>query len=222
MLHVLLWKHLVLAWTAETARLVGSPPTSGKFIVAHSSYASDLMIIIAQWAIQCNSTYFMHPSLWLSEMLIHNRVFGTPANRNSQAIAMTAPVITNGSGGSAIAMTAPVLSTGSVMSFILPSSIRDVSEAPVPLNPQVTLRQIPQRDIAYAVPPRHQVARAHSVCPQGPYFLGQLRRGNSQFTCQAAVRSAPERQHCPRRGCAAAAPVGQIQPPLHPLVHEEE
>lgn len=75
-------------------------------------------------------------------------VFGTPANRNSQAIAMTAPVITNSSSGSAIAMTAPVLSTGNVMSFILPSSIRDVSEAPIPLDPQVTLRQIPQRDIA--------------------------------------------------------------------------
>ena len=62
---------------------------------------------------------------------------------------MTAPVITNGSGGSTIAMTAPVLSSSNLMSFILPSSIQDVAQAPVPLNPLVALRQIPQRDIAY-------------------------------------------------------------------------
>lgn len=62
---------------------------------------------------------------------------------------MTAPVLTNGSGGSAIAMTAPVISTSNVMSFILPSSIQHVADAPVPLNPQVTLRQLPQRDVAY-------------------------------------------------------------------------
>ncbi len=61
---------------------------------------------------------------------------------------MTAPVITNGFGGSTIAMTAPVLSTSNLISFILPSSIQDVAQAPVPLNPLVTLRQIPQRDIA--------------------------------------------------------------------------
>ena len=83
---------------------------------------------------------------------IHNivhRVFGNPANAKNQAIAMTAPVITNGSGGSTIAMTAPVLSSSNLMSFILPSSIQDVAQAPVPLNPLVALRQIPQRDIAY-------------------------------------------------------------------------
>ena len=79
---------------------------------------------------------------------IANRVFGNPANEKNQAIAMTAPVITNGSGGSTIAMTAPVLSTSNLMSFILPSSIQDVAQAPVPLNPLVALRQIPQRDIA--------------------------------------------------------------------------
>ena len=75
-------------------------------------------------------------------------VFGTPANQKSEAIAMTAPVITNGSGGSAVAMTAPVLSSPNLMSFILPSSISDVSQAPVPLNPQVALRQLPERHIA--------------------------------------------------------------------------
>jgi hypothetical protein len=78
-------------------------------------------------------------------------VFGTPANQASQAIAMTAPVITNGSGSIAVAMTAPVLSSSNLMSFILPSSIRDVSEAPVPLHPQVSLRQIPERNIAYVL-----------------------------------------------------------------------
>ncbi len=83
---------------------------------------------------------------------IHNiahSVFGNPANEKNQAIAMTAPVITNGSGGTTIAMTAPVLSSSNLMSFILPSSIQDVAQAPVPLNPLVALRQIPQRDIAY-------------------------------------------------------------------------
>jgi hypothetical protein len=89
-------------------------------------------------------------------------------------------------------MTAPVLSTGNVMSFILPSSIRDVSEAPIPLDPQVTLRQIPQRDIAYVRMCLTFVFEcirgaiscslfstcanscAHNVCIQGPYFLGKL------------------------------------------------
>lgn len=63
---------------------------------------------------------------------------------------MTAPVITHAPDSSTIAMTAPVLSSSNVMSFILPSSIQNVAEAPVPLNPQVNLRQLPQRDIAYA------------------------------------------------------------------------
>jgi hypothetical protein len=61
---------------------------------------------------------------------------------------MTAPVITGGSKGSVIAMTAPVLSSSSLMSFILPSTIRDVSEAPAPLDPLVTIRQLPQRHVA--------------------------------------------------------------------------
>ena len=89
-------------------------------------------------------TSHVHPHV------IAHRVFGTPANQKSEAIAMTAPVITHAPDSSTIAMTAPVLSSSNVMSFILPSSIQNVAEAPVPLNPQVNLRQLPQRDIAYA------------------------------------------------------------------------
>jgi hypothetical protein len=90
---------------------------------------------------------------------------------------MTAPVITNGSGGSAIAMTAPVISTSNLMSFILPSSIQQVAAAPVPLNPQVSLRQLPQRDVAYGsfVLFLAQTSTAHISIFQGAYFLGQLR-----------------------------------------------
>ena len=107
-------------------------------------------------------------------------VFGPPANQTSQAIAMTAPVITNGSVSSAIAMTAPVLSSSNVMSFILPSDICDVAQAPVPLNPQVTLKQLPQRDIAYVVSFQiylfsHSLRQLSSLfCDQGPHVLGQL------------------------------------------------
>jgi hypothetical protein len=104
---------------------------------------------------------------------IAHRVFGTPANQKSEAIAMTAPVITNSPDSTTIAMTAPVLSTSNVMSFILPSSIQNVAEAPVPSNPQVNLRQLPQRDLAcaHARSPLQPLTASQLILP-GPLLFG--------------------------------------------------
>ena len=68
----------------------------------------------------------------------------------SEQIAMTAPVITSrpaGKNSEQIAMTAPVLNTKTdkqIMSFILPSKYT-IETAPQPLDPDVTLRKIPER-----------------------------------------------------------------------------
>lgn len=47
-----------------------------------------------------------------------------------------------------IAMTAPVLSGTSTMQFILPKEFTQISEIPVPNDPNVTIRQIPGRTVA--------------------------------------------------------------------------
>jgi hypothetical protein len=109
----------------------------------------------------------------LQPHVIAHRVFGNPANQKSEAIAMTAPVITHAPDSTTIAMTAPVLSTSNVMSFILPSSIQNVAEAPVPSNPQVNLRQLPQRDIACARAPSpfQPLTASHLILP-GPLLFG--------------------------------------------------
>jgi hypothetical protein len=90
-------------------------------------------------------------------------VFTTPKNVASQAIAMTTPVLTGTP--ESIAMTAPVITSAKpeaiamtspvvteqneqkdeVMAFLLPSKYRTVEECPVPTNPAVSLRQIPER-----------------------------------------------------------------------------
>ena len=68
------------------------------------------------------------------------------ANAASTALAMTAPVLQEGT-GERLAMTAPVIQEASgsrswVVSFVLPGE-RSLADYPVPANPQVTLRAIP-------------------------------------------------------------------------------
>jgi SOUL heme-binding protein len=75
-------------------------------------------------------------------------VFGNPQNDGGQAIAMTAPVVIQGS-GTPIAMTAPVVtandaSSGSkIMKFMLPAEYDDISKIPKPTNPAVRIEAIP-------------------------------------------------------------------------------
>lgn len=73
-------------------------------------------------------------------------------NRASQKLAMTAPVTQ--AAGEKLAMTAPVrqeAGTGGewVVSFVLPGGGR-ISDYPEPLDPQVTLRELPAHDAAAA------------------------------------------------------------------------
>lgn len=76
-------------------------------------------------------------------------VFGKPQN-DKEKIAMTAPVLVT---PEPIAMTAPVLvSPGAegqathTMAFVLPASkYSSIADAPKPLDPRVTLRQLPER-----------------------------------------------------------------------------
>jgi len=79
-------------------------------------------------------------------------VFGKAENASQRNIAMTAPVLIT---PEKISMTAPVLispgdsTTGDTMSFVLPASkYSSVAEAPVPTNPNIHLRQLPERDVA--------------------------------------------------------------------------
>eukprot|EP00667_Euglena_gracilis_P018306 EG_transcript_19414 len=75
--------------------------------------------------------------------------FGNPANRKTQPIAMTAPVVTQ---GETIAMTAPVLTASKgkkgSMRFILPSQYQSVRDAPKPTDPQVKVVKLPSRLVA--------------------------------------------------------------------------
>uniref|UniRef100_A0A6B2LIF2 SOUL heme-binding protein n=1 Tax=Arcella intermedia TaxID=1963864 RepID=A0A6B2LIF2_9EUKA len=72
-------------------------------------------------------------------------VFGTPKNSKSQAIAMTAPVVTK---PEAIAMTAPVVTDGQFMQFVLPEDFKSREEVPTPLNTDIQILQVPARYVA--------------------------------------------------------------------------
>mmetsp|Transcript_12525 Transcript_12525/g.19224 ORF Transcript_12525/g.19224 Transcript_12525/m.19224 type:complete len:100 (-) Transcript_12525:108-407(-) len=66
-------------------------------------------------------------------------------------IAMTAPVIMEPDSPTKIAMTAPVISSSvfenQVMQFVLPESFKKMEEVPVPTNPLVKIKHIPERNI---------------------------------------------------------------------------
>lgn len=73
------------------------------------------------------------------------------ANQTRVSLAMTAPVIQQAA-GERLAMTAPVLQESSgprawTVSFVLPGH-RDLTDYPIPTNPQVTLRSLPEERAA--------------------------------------------------------------------------
>lgn len=81
-------------------------------------------------------------------------LFGYISGKNTtqESIAMTAPVLQQADEGDKIAMTAPVVQTEStegeqVVAFVLPSSMNE-DTAPVPSDPEVTLRTVPERQSA--------------------------------------------------------------------------
>lgn len=75
-------------------------------------------------------------------------------NESAGAIAMTAPVVQESPGSQKVAMTAPVVQTETddgkhVVAFVLPATLT-AETAPVPSDPQVRVREVPER-IAAAV-----------------------------------------------------------------------
>jgi SOUL heme-binding protein len=77
--------------------------------------------------------------------LVAGYIFG--ANVGRQTIGMTAPV-TMAPKPEQIAMTAPVMMGAGKMAFILPSRYQALSDLPKPNNPQVQLRELPERTVA--------------------------------------------------------------------------
>ncbi len=75
----------------------------------------------------------------------------TGNNRTRERLGMTAPVISGGSGPRArserIAMTAPVISGEGSLAFVLPKGYT-MGTAPVPLDPEVVLEEVPARTLA--------------------------------------------------------------------------
>lgn len=72
-------------------------------------------------------------------------VSSSPQNDGGVPIAMTAPVVTDMSTteGKTIAMTAPVIMSSNVMQFILPAEYDIMSKIPKPLNPDVSIAEVP-------------------------------------------------------------------------------
>ena len=75
----------------------------------------------------------------------------TGSNRTRESIEMTAPVISGGSGPRAdserIEMTAPVITGAGSLAFVLPKGYT-MGTAPVPLDPEVVLEEVPSRTVA--------------------------------------------------------------------------
>lgn len=72
-------------------------------------------------------------------------VFGDPANTKREAMAMTAPVISE---GMKLQMTSPVTSSDETMAFVMPFNFKSLDQLPQPTDPRVKLRLIPSRVIA--------------------------------------------------------------------------
>lgn len=74
-------------------------------------------------------------------------------NQSQQKVAMTAPVVQEEGASEKVAMTAPVVQSragqGYVVAFVLPESMTP-DTAPVPTDPRVVVRSVPQRVAAAA------------------------------------------------------------------------
>ena len=103
-----------------------------------------------------------YPPHVLAEVSVHgsfeeagNRAFRslfgyiTGQNTSARSVAMTAPVVQENGTSKKIAMTAPVVQVESssgdyVVAFVLPASLT-AETAPVPADPQVRVREVPER-----------------------------------------------------------------------------
>ncbi|PVU83062.1 heme-binding protein [Cellulomonas sp. WB94] len=70
-------------------------------------------------------------------------------NESARSVAMTAPVVQEMAGSERVAMTAPVVQTETaegefLIAFVLPATLT-AATAPVPSNPQVRVRALPER-----------------------------------------------------------------------------
>jgi hypothetical protein len=79
-------------------------------------------------------------------------VYGDPKNEASKPLAMTSPVITDGSkagAGQSLAMTSPVIQSQDedIMSFVLPFEVA-FEDLPKPTDKRITLKQVPAKTIA--------------------------------------------------------------------------
>jgi len=120
-------------------------------------------------------------------------VFGEPANRNTQAIAMTAPVVTKEEGRT-IAMTAPVITeekgARKAMQFILPSEYKSIKDAPEPTNKDVHLVAIPERLVAverYAgttspLDTENRARRVADIAEANGYEVAKTKEGGIKYT----------------------------------------
>ncbi len=73
----------------------------------------------------------------------------TGANQSQSSVAMTAPVVQEAAASEKVAMTAPVVQAegaggGYVVAFVLPAAMT-LETAPVPTDPAVRLRAVPER-----------------------------------------------------------------------------
>ena len=76
-------------------------------------------------------------------------VFGKPENIASQSMDMTHPVIMDSSdSGQKISMTSPVINNKNIMKFVLPAHYTKVSQAPVPTDQRVTIKETPGHYVA--------------------------------------------------------------------------
>jgi hypothetical protein len=114
--------------------------------------------------VQTYSTFELrrYPPHLVAEVAVHgsfeeagNRAFRslfgyiTGQNASARSVAMTAPVVQEKATSEKIAMTAPVVQVESssgdyVVAFVLPASLT-AETAPVPADPQVRVREVPER-----------------------------------------------------------------------------
>ncbi|CAN0204103.1 unnamed protein product, partial [Scytosiphon promiscuus] len=140
-------------------------------------------------------------------------VFGNPANKaaggdTGESIAMTAPVVTDGSSrGTQISMTAPVVSSpgsASTMQFIMPKKYKSVSDLPTPTDSRVSLREVPEKvylvhqfsgnmgtgDGHDAIAEREMAATVEGVAADGGAFSEYVSAESKYLACRVCATCA--------------------------------
>ncbi|EGR34028.1 soul heme-binding protein, putative [Ichthyophthirius multifiliis] len=72
-------------------------------------------------------------------------VFGKPENTQNQSLVMTVPVLQE---PVKMEMTAPVIFENGYMSFVLPEKYKQVEQSPQPLNKEISLEKVDEKNIA--------------------------------------------------------------------------